>query len=426
MIETKLPAAGKPKIQKVEVYWHTVTYKTVLIYGSILLAIIFGAVYLVFPQASGSVMQRISAKIMEPSAPAAAPVAREARFVNLDGKVQVKKVNSVQWANADYQSTLDKGDLIQTGSEGVARIAFSDGTTYTVKGDTLVTVEENAVDSDRSTRVGMHIQAGQVDLATPSWNVPGSKADISFANAVASLRENSRAEVRSDPTTQEQQITVNAGSAEMKRGGESVSVNQWERVTFPTTGGGFTKEQVLAPPELITPINLQPIIVADPKKDAIHFSWKDAPTAKAYVLQISKSSLFNHVLLERHTADTSLDIAGLDPGDYFWKVRAVDAKDAVSDLSDPYKFTLVTQGKEQDMLLEVDSTELHGNLVEVSGRTEPGATLIINGEKVADVRADGTFHYFTPPMTRGSQNIVITGQNRRGGTAIKRVSIVIP
>ena len=132
------------------------------------------------------------------------------------------------------------------------------------------------------------------------------------------------------------------------------------------------------------------------------------------------------MLYEKRTADTGVDITGLEPGDYFWKVRAVDAKDATSDLSDPYKFTLVAQGKEQEMMLEVDSTELHGSLVEVSGRTEPGATLIINGEKVADLRSDGTFHYFTPPMSKGSQTIVITGQNRRGGTAIKRVSIVIP
>ena len=144
--------------------------------------------------------------------------------MNLDGKVQVKKVNSVQWANADYQLTLDKGDLIQTGSEGVARLQFADGTTYTVKGDTLVTVEENTIDADRASRVGVHIQAGQVDLATPTWNVPGSKADISFENAVASLRENSRAEVRSDPKTQQQQMTVNEGSADMKRGGEHVEV----------------------------------------------------------------------------------------------------------------------------------------------------------------------------------------------------------
>jgi hypothetical protein len=425
MIETKIAASAKPKIQKVEVYWHSVTYKTVVIWVLLLVAIILGATYLIFPGASGSVLGKIANTLSRPDAPATAPTAKQARFVNLDGKVQVKKVNSVQWANADYQLTLDKGDLIQTGSEGVARLQFADGTTYTVKGDTLVTVEENSIDADKASRVGVHIQAGQVDLATPTWSVPGSKADISFENAVASLRENSRAEVRSDPKTQQQQMTVNEGSADMKRGGEHVEVAQWERVTFPTDGA-ITKDQVLAPPALISPLNLQPIIVENPKKDPIHFEWKAVATAKAYLLQISKSTLFSKVLYEKRTADTSLDITGLDPGDYFWKVRAVDAKDATSDLSDPYKFTLVAQGKEQDMLLEVDSTELHGSMVEVSGRTEAGATLIINGEKVADVRGDGTFHYFTSPMSKGSHTIVITGQNRRGGTAIKRVSIVIP
>ena len=50
------------------------------------------------------------------------------------------------------------------------------------------------------------------------------------------------------------------------------------------------------------------------------------------------------------------------------------------------------------MLLEVDDTELHGNIVEVIGRTEPGAALIINGEQVADIRPDGHFRYFTQPM----------------------------
>jgi hypothetical protein len=425
MIETRIPVQPKPKIQKVEVYWHTVTYTTIAIYVVILLAVILGATFLIFPEKSGNLVKRITAALTKPSNAGGSATARQVRFVNLDGKVQVKKVDSVQWANADYQLSLDKGDQIRTDTDGVARIAFADGTTYTVKGETLVTVEENAVASDQATRVGMHIQAGQVDLATPTWDNPSSKADISFENALASLRENSRAEVRSDPTTQQQQFTVNVGSAEMNRGGQHLDVGPFERVTFPT-GGSLKTEQVLAPPTLIAPLNLTPIIVADPKRDPIHFAWKEISTAKGYVLQISKSSFFNKILIERHTTETAMDVTGLDPGEYYWKVRAVDAKDAMSDLSDPYKFTLVTQGKQEDMFLEVDGTELHGNLVEVTGKTEPGATLIINGEKVADLRSDGTFHYFTPAMTPGSQTIVITGQNRRGGTAIKRVSIVIP
>jgi hypothetical protein len=78
------------------------------------------------------------------------------------------------------------------------------------------------------------------------------------------------------------------------------------------------------------------------------------------------------------------------------------------------------------MLLDVGGTEIHGNVVEISGRTEPGAALIINGESVADIRRDGSFKFFSQPLSRGSQTIVITGQNRRGGTSIKRVEIVIP
>jgi hypothetical protein len=78
------------------------------------------------------------------------------------------------------------------------------------------------------------------------------------------------------------------------------------------------------------------------------------------------------------------------------------------------------------MLLEVDSPEIHGAIVELTGRTDPGAALIIDGETVVDIQPDGRFRYFTQSLARGSHEIVITGQNRRGGTAVKRVPIVIP
>ena len=142
------------------------------------------------------------------------------------------------------------------------------------------------------------------------------------------------------------------------------------------------------------PLNLQPIIVADPKHDPVHFSWKPVATAKLYDFQASTTSMFNHIVMDKKTSATSVDITGFDPGDYFWRVRAIDEKNNVSDASDSFKFTLVAQGKEQEMLLEVDDTELHGNVVEVIGRTEPGAALIINGEQVADIQSGRAFPLF--------------------------------
>src|ERR1700691_3724928 len=176
------------KISRIEAYWTAVTYKTVGMYLLLVLAVVLATLYLAFPEWYSAAVTHVERAMGEGSNRAAALSMNQARFVNLDGRVQVKKANSVQWGDADYRGTLDKGDLIQTGPDGAARITFMDGTTFTVKSNTLVTVEQNSVDSDSSTRVGMHITSGAVDLTTGTWQSPRSKAEVSFSNAVASLR----------------------------------------------------------------------------------------------------------------------------------------------------------------------------------------------------------------------------------------------
>ncbi len=421
-------APPRQKTSHVEIVWKTVTYRTVTMYVLLLLAVMIGVLYLIFPESFSAALSRVSAIIGAHTVPTAELTAKQAKFVNLDGKVQVKKVNSVQWVTADYRMALDKGDLIQTGGDGAARVTFADGTTYTVQSDTLVTVEENSVGRDSETRVAMHISSGAVDLTTGTWDSPKSKAEVSFQNAVASVQQNSRAAVRSDPTTSQTEVTVSAGTAELSTtdGRQHVEIGRWERVTVPAAGGNVVKTNVLAPPDLSQPLNLQPLIVADPKHTPIRFEWKPVAEAVGYELRVSTTSMFSRIVEDRKLTATTAEITGFDPGDYFWDVLATDAEKRVSAPSDTFKFTLATQGKGQEMLLEVGSTELHGNVVEITGRTEPGAALIINGEQVADVQPDGSFKYFTAPLSRGPQTIVLTGQNRRGGTAIKRIEIVIP
>jgi hypothetical protein len=414
------------KISRVEVYWTAVTYKTVGMYLLLVLAVVLATLYLVFPEWYSAAVTHVERAMGEGSNRAAALSMNQARFVNLDGRVQVKKANSVQWGDADYRGTLDKGDLIQTGPDGAARITFMDGTTFTVKSNTLVTVEQNSVDSDSSTRVGMHITSGAVDLTTGTWQSPRSNAEVSFANAVASLRQDSRAAVHSDPATHDNEITVAAGGAELSRGEEHVEIGKYERATLPAEGGPIVTTSVLAPPDLTEPVNLQPLIDADPKHLSIHFAWSAVPDAVSYDLKIGMTSMFSRITVEKKITTTSVDVTGLDPGDYYWSVTATDSHKRESEPSEAYKFTLVAEGKGDDMLLEVDGTELHGNVVEIMGRTEPGAALIIDGESVADIGSDGHFRFFTQPMARGSQVIVITGQNRRGGTKITKVPIVIP
>jgi hypothetical protein len=419
------PGVHRQKVSRVEVYWTAVTYKTVIIYASIALALAIGVIYLMNPAWVDKAIAKIEKKFAGDESDAAPLTPGQIRFVVVNGAVQVKKVNSVTWNNAEPGITLDKGDLIRTGGDGLARLSFPDGTTYTVKADTFVTVEENSEDKDKSTKVGVRISSGAVDLTTPAWDSPRSSAGISFADARASMKENSRAAIHSDAKSNESEITLMAGGADVKSGNQQVSLNKWERATV-APGGGIVKSNVLAPPDLVAPLNMQPLIEPDPKLAKISFEWKPVPGAVEYVLKVGANISFNTVAAEKHTPGTSAEVTGLDTGDYFWNVVAVSAAKKESEASDTYKFTVVAQGKGQEMMLVVDETVLNGNVVEVIGHTEPSAALIINGNNVAGIKPDGHFTYFTEPLSKGSHTIVITGQNRRGGTATTRVNIVIP
>ncbi len=414
---------GKEK-HRVEVYWTTVSYKTVALIITAVFVALLSVLYLIYPERFAGVERKFRDAMGNTKTEPGLPVVNQARFVNLEGKVEVKKVNSVKWVPADNGTALNKGDLVQTGGDGLARITFPDGSTYTVKQDTLITVEENTMTQDRATVVGVHITSGAVDLATSSFEVENSKAEVSFENARASVKQNSRVAVRSDPDSKQHEITVAQGQAEVQRGNERVELGRFERITFPT-GGAVTKQRVIAPPELTQPMHLTPITVTDPKRAAVRFEWKPVTGAVAYQLSVSASSMFTTMVAEKHTSSTSVEVTGLDAGDYFWSVKAVDAKKQVSEPSETFKFSLYLQGKSETMLLEVAEPQVHGNLVEIVGRTEPGATLLIGGQPVGNIQPDGTFRHFTAPLPRGSHEIVIMGQNRRGGTNFKRLKIVI-
>jgi hypothetical protein len=420
---------AEQKAPHVEVYWRAVTYQTVVGYGFLGVAILFGGMFLAKPEWYSSVYKKFTNAVNNAvSNSDAEPVGtdqKHAKFVNLDGKVQVKKVNSVQWVEADYRTLLDKGDLVQTGAEANARITFGDGTTYTVKPDTLVTVEENTTESNKPTSVAMRINVGQVDLKTPNWQLPDSKAAVSVEDATAQLHSNSSAAVKADPGNKSSEIVVSAGSAQVNRGAEKIDLAPWEKITIPS-GGAIQKSNVLAPPDLVEPLNLAPIIAENPKISPVRFEWKPVQDAVSYTLRISTTAMFTKTVKDATVRGTAVEITGLDPGDYFWNVTATDGKKQTSDVSEIFKFTLVAQGKSQSMLLEIDGTQLHGHVAEVVGRTEPGAALIVNGQSVPNVAADGAFRHFTEPLDPGQHTISIIGSNRRGGTAMKQVSIVVP
>lgn len=414
------------KAPRVEVYWTTVTYKTVILCALLGLTVIFGGIYIAKPDLYSAVINKLDKSVGNPDADPVNADQKRARFVNLEGRVQVKKVSSVQWVDATLSTSLDKGDLVRTGSDSDARISFADGTSYTIKPDTLITVEENATDNNRPTSVSVSIQTGAVDLATPMLGSPDSKAAVKSEDTTTQLHSNSRAAVKFDPEKKESEVVVASGSAQVQRGQERIDLAQNEKATIPNSGA-IQRSTVLAPPDLVAPLNLAPIIAENPRSATVHFEWKPVPDAVSYTLRVSTNRMFTRTVFNKQSIKgASIDISGLDAGDYFWNVVATDAKKQSSEISEIFSFSLVARGKSQEMMLEITETRIVGRVAEIIGKTEPGAALIINGQPVANIAPDGTFRHFTEPLEPGQHTITVIGQNRRGGTNTQPVSIFVP
>src|SRR5256886_12873271 len=228
--------------------------------------LIFGAVmHVAFPKFTDSTVKaagHISAGLLEKVAGLAPPlkgpsaaVSQQAHFTALDGTIRVRKGNGNSWINADYNVPLEKGDVVQTGAEGMAKIVFNDGTNYTVKQDSLIVIEENSANDQQQTNVSVAVTTGTVDLTTATY-VQGSKSQVIVAGAKASLAPDSTAQVHNDPKADQHQILMKKGTGEVTRNGETVRLADWEKVSFQGQQTHMEKVKEIGPPVPISPANI--------------------------------------------------------------------------------------------------------------------------------------------------------------------------
>lgn len=414
-----------------EVEWTTISYRTITFYAILALLLVGFIIYLVAPhyfsQKLKQALAALGGKAGETTGSEIATPKREAHFVNIDGTVKVKKARSMEWIRADFNTSLEKGDFVQTGDDGVARIIFADGTNYTLRPDALIVVEESREDPvTKATKVAVQVTSGAVDLSTGRFEVPGSTSQVAFADAVANLNEESRASLRNDPAKNVHEITVDAGQAQVTRGSTTISLGQYEKATFKANQPGLVRGKVIAPPTLTAPPNMDVLVVKDPKSATLNFAWSSVPDAVAYHLQVSPSVMLSNFAVDKKVARTSLQVSGLDEGTYYWFVSSIDGKGAESQPSTPNRLNLVQDvGSAGQAYLEITNLVIHGTVVEVQGKTEPGSTVIINNEQVFSISPDGTFRAFTPTMRAGANQITITAQSRKGDTKTIRKTVVI-
>jgi hypothetical protein len=127
--------------------------------------------------------------------------------------------------------------------------------------------------------------------------------------------------------------------------------------------------------------------------------------------------------------ESSVEVRGLDLGKYYWRVAAVDRDGVSGKFSEFSRFTVArpdgaVQGDGPPPPLTIDTVDVRANILQIKGRTEPGATVTVNGQRV-DVQADGSFNEFIQLAKLGRQIVVVKSVGINGGENEQRRSVLV-
>jgi hypothetical protein len=403
-----------PRSSGDRIEWFTVSYRTLALAGGALV-LLAALGWFLFLRAT-------------PPAPApATAIATGARFQKIDGSVQVKRAGTLEWLPATLAVVLRQNDLVRTGSGAAAEIHFADGTVFNVRPDSLITIEESSQNPvSRQQRVALSIQSGEANFQTAARSVPGSTTI-----STPTLRTTAERDTAGNIQVAEGGATglrIFRGQGEAQtRAGQRIALSSNEGVRVDASGAAGPKLALPTVPQLTAPSNGTDIAYPDLAQGITLLLWGAVPEASAYRVMVDFSPSFARPLYDRQTARTTqMELRSLDAGSYYWKVAAVSTDGSEGSFSEMWRFTLARspQSTATPPPLVFEAAELRGNVLQVRGRTEPGATLSLGGVRL-EVQADGSFNEFVIFDGGAGATVRLTATGIHGGTVEQRRRVTV-
>jgi hypothetical protein len=339
-----------------------------------------------------------------------------AAFKSIEGAVQVKPWGELDWLAATPATALREEDLVRTRSNGRAEIRMNDGTDITMGPDALIRVEASRADAGlAASRPSMSVQAGEVNFQTSGTGSERTTLGTPAVTARVGRDSTGSLQVGEDGATG-LRLFRGEGEAETKTG-QKVALGPNEGVQVAAGGTAGAKVALPAAPRLVAPSDQAAFTSRDLARNATTLHWAVVPGASQYRVMVDLSPSFARPLHDRKDhASAPAELTGLDAGSYFWRVAAMGKDGLEGPYSETWRFTLAKGHEAPPPPLEIETLELKGSVLNVRGRTEPGATLVINGEPVR-VEADGRFAEFLAVPPSANPEVLIRSTSRAGGVA---------
>lgn len=407
--------------QNYEIEWQTISIRSIKVFLLIVLAV--GGFLLYWFRLKDATIRTVEETVnaMESAA----------RFMDYEGKVEVKPRDEFVWKEASFKMDLHEGDRIRTAPDSSARIKFEDGTEITVQPDSIVVINKRNQGGEKQQTSLMVIEIGGGDVnAEKSSSAPSVSTD---KISQFKLAPGSKGSVEADQQTGEHYTMVDKGYGESTIGGQTIKQSELERVEVGRTNE-IKKVRLPSTPPLYSPQNGQVFDFLSEQGLTVELKWRDVPNAEHYHVQISETMLFAKLKGENSRlakSSIAIKIPKTSKKQYFWRVRSIDKSNNASPWSNPYQFVVQTPLKEKDRgpnpdktppLLKITYMHPFYPFIQVEGKTEPDAFLTLNGE-VIDVKEDGTFVYTYMLRKSGTNDLVFVAEDPAGNQSTEKKTI---
>lgn len=355
----------------------------------------------------------------------------DATVLEAAGKVEVQRASRATWEPARIGLQLYEGDFLKTGSNGAADVMAADGTMYRIRPETLFEVHRSLASGPggggRTRRSEIKFIVGTVDIDTGDSSSSTVMTDA--ARAEIASRSSVGVDVDQSKTTG---LSTYRGSATLATGDARVTVGERERAVASYGGGGISAKTRI--PDAPSPRRPEDGSVYDLKAPSpIHLAWTPVRESARYRLQIAQSRLFVPDSIIVDLSDRTRPEANVtvnEEGSYFWRVAALGKGGLSSEWSAARRFKVTAGGSKAgapdtvppDLVLA--RPQVNGTIVIVSGKTEAGASVTVNGEP-ADPDSTGGFKKIISIHREGLNVVEVKAVDGAGNQTVRSENVVI-
>jgi hypothetical protein len=319
-----------------------------------------------------------------------------AYLTRINREVKSKGSQEIAWRQAEINMKLYDHDALQTLKHSAAEVRFDSRTSVSMGPESILIIRQ--MDDDpliRDRRTFLLLLGGELSAQTGKVGEKSSLVEVQ--TPAATIRADTRSAAAADSNFRIRINPDRSASVTVYRGQAEIITSKATLVLAARQTTRIPMDEAPLPPTALP----ESVVLAKPLDSETYyyrklppkicFSWVHQPGVNSFRFIIARDPTFDDVILEETVSTGSFIHGNLKAGTYYWKVNSLG--EYSEGMPSQIRCLKVVQDlKPPKLFVDFPPTVVSEEVYILSGQTEPGATVFIDGNKIKTA-ASGLFKH---------------------------------